>query len=116
MSVKSQQKNINIDFESNSFAIITYAGKAKSLAMQAISIAKKGQYKKSLQMIDEANENISKALQMHMVIIAKEGQGYQLPFSLLFMHAEDQLNSSQMIIEISKEFINLYEFIEFKNN
>ncbi|WP_425381388.1 PTS lactose/cellobiose transporter subunit IIA [Spiroplasma endosymbiont of Polydrusus pterygomalis] len=85
MSVKSNQKNISIDLETNSFTIITYAGKAKSLAMQAISIA-------------------------------KEGQGYQLPFSVLFMHAEDQLNSSQMIIEISKEFINLYKFIEFKNN
>lgn len=116
MGVKVDKKNISFDFEKNSFAIITYAGKAKSLAMEAISIAKKGQYKMSLQMIDEANQSIVKALQVHMMIIAKEGQGYQLPFSVLFMHAEDQLMTTQMIIEISKEFINLYEFMQFKNN
>lgn len=116
MSIKTNTKDDVIDFEKNSFVIITYAGKAKSLAMAAITIAKKGQYKKSLQMIEEANKNITKALQIHMAIIVKEAQGHQLPFSMLFMHAEDQLNSSQMIIDISKEFINLYQFIDLKND
>lgn len=116
MSIKEKKTNISIDFEKISFAIIAYAGTAKSLCISAIAIAKDGQYKTALKMIDEANDNITKALQVHMNVISKEGQGFQLPFSALFMHSEDQLLTTQMMIEISKEFIYLYEFIQKNNN
>lgn len=53
-------------------------------------------------MIDEANDNITKALQSHMSVIVEEGKGYQLFFSVLFMHSEDHLLTTQMMIEISK--------------
>ena len=115
MSIKEKGKSINIDFEKISLEIISYAGTAKSLAMQAITIAKKGQFKKALKMIDEANYNINKALQSHIDVIVEESKGYQLPFSILFMHSEDQLLTTQMMIEISKEFINLYKLINRKN-
>lgn len=112
MDIKTKKKNIGLDFEKISFAIIAYAGTAKSLAMQAITIAKDGQYQVALKMIAEANDNIAKATHCHIDVITKEGQGYQLPFSVLFMHAEDQLVTTQMMIEISTSFINLYESLK----
>ncbi|WP_338961857.1 PTS lactose/cellobiose transporter subunit IIA [Spiroplasma endosymbiont of Lasioglossum villosulum] len=114
MSIKEKEKSSNIDFEKISLEIISSAGKAKFLAIEAITLAKEAQFETALKMIDEANDNITKALQSHMSVIVEEGKGYQLPFSVLFMHSEDHLLTTQMMIEISKEFINLYQFINRK--
>lgn len=116
MITNKNQKNNDIDFEKVSLAIITYAGTAKSLVITAISIAKAGDYQTALKMVAEANENLTKASGIHMDIIAKESQGLQLPFSLLFMHAEMQLLTTEMMIEISKEFINLYQYLKISEN
>lgn len=46
-----------------------------------------------------------------MEVIQQEAQGVQHNFSVLFMHAEDQILTSQMMVEIANEFIDLYEKI-----
>ncbi|CGF63219.1 PTS system transporter subunit IIA [Streptococcus pneumoniae] len=46
---------------------------------------------------------------IHSNLIQKEATGEKIGFSLLFMHAEDQMASTEIIQLLSKEFIDLYQ-------
>ncbi|MGL5268852.1 MAG: PTS lactose/cellobiose transporter subunit IIA [Spiroplasma sp.] len=100
-----------INYESISMNIISNAGNAKSLAFEAIQFAKKGEFNIAENNIEEANQAIALASQAHFEVITEEGKGQPLNFSVLFIHAEDQLMTTQMIIELSKEIIELYKKI-----
>lgn len=100
-----------INYESISMNIISNAGNAKSLAFEAIQFAKNGDWQNAEKNIEEANQAIALANQAHFEVIAEEGKGKILNFSVLFLHAEDQLMTTQMVIEISKEIIELYQKI-----
>lgn len=65
------------------FQLIANSGAAKSSFIEAIQLAKAGNL--------------------------KEATGEKIGFSLLFMHAEDQMASTEIIQLLSKEFIDLYQ-------
>lgn len=98
-----------IDWEKISMGIITEAGVAKSLAMEAIFHAKKGQMKEADAKLDEANKTIGKASHLHFEVIQEEAKGNQLEFKVLFLHAEDQLLTTQTLILLAKEFVDVYK-------
>lgn len=103
---------MTINYASISMNIISNAGNAKSLAFEAIQFAKKGDFKTAENNIEAANQAIALANQAHFEVIAEEGKGQLLDFSVLFLHAEDQLMTTQMVIEFSKEIIELYQKIK----
>lgn len=43
-----------------------------------------------------------------MRIIAQEADGYKIEFSLLLMHAEDQINSAEVIKILVEELCHLF--------
>lgn len=47
----------------------------------------------------------------HASLIAKEAKGEVVEFSLLLVHAEDQLMSAEAFKILSEEFISVYERI-----
>lgn len=99
------------NFEAISMNIISIVGNAKSLAFEAIQNAKQGYFNSAQKNIKEAEQALNLANQEHFEIIDKETKGEKFDFSILFLHAEDQLMSSQMVIELSKEIIELYKKI-----
>ncbi|AHF60559.1 hypothetical protein P344_00535 [Spiroplasma mirum ATCC 29335] len=98
-----------INFEEISFGIITFAGMAKSIGIMAIKSAKEGKISEAWGLITEAEQNLVEAEKTHIDVIKQEAQGVKHQISVLFMHAEDQMMTSQMVVELAKEFINLYE-------
>ncbi|PQP79665.1 PTS lactose/cellobiose transporter subunit IIA [Spiroplasma sp. ChiS] len=98
-----------INFKEISFGIITYAGMAKSNALIAIKSVKEGKTTDANNLIAEAEQNIIEAEKQHMTIIQEEAQGTKHQIPVLFMHAEDQMMTAQMVIELAKEFIELYD-------
>ncbi|AGM25697.1 PTS system lactose/cellobiose-specific IIA component [Spiroplasma syrphidicola EA-1] len=104
-----------LNFEEISFGIITYAGMAKSNALIAITTAKTGNITEAEKLITEAEEHIITAEKTHMSVIQQEAQGVKHQIPVLFMHAEDQMMSAQMVIELAKEFISLYQILKTKN-
>ncbi|MFV7644829.1 PTS lactose/cellobiose transporter subunit IIA [Streptococcus pneumoniae] len=77
------------------FQLIANSGAAKSSFIEAIQLAKAG--------------NLKEAHKIHSNLIQKEATGEKIGFSLLFMHAEDQMASTEIIQLLSKEFIDLYQ-------
>ena len=100
-----------IDWETLSFQIITKSGEAKHKAMEALNLAKKNSFDESLKAIKEANVLMGHASSKHFDVITKEANGEKLDFKLLFIHAEDQLLTTQTLILVIQELIEVYKKI-----
>ena len=96
------------------FQIIAFAGEAKSDAMLAIYEAKVGKYAEAETKINLANEAINKASHQHFELIQAEAQGNKIEIPLLLMHAEDQLLTTQTLILLAQEMVDLYKKIGAK--
>ncbi|MGA9519595.1 MAG: PTS lactose/cellobiose transporter subunit IIA [Trichococcus sp.] len=90
------------------FQIISNVGMAKSLVIEAIQDAKEGNFEVANAKIEESNAFFVQGHKGHSEFIKRESQGEQLTYTLIFMHAEDQLMSTETITILAKEIIELY--------
>ena len=100
-----------IKWEELSFGIIAKSGMAKSSAMEALYAAKDKDYEGAAAKLIDANREIGEAGKLHMDVIAEEAKGIKHQFNVLFIHAEDQLLTTQTLILIIEEFIEIYKKI-----
>ena len=92
-----------------SFQLISAAGGAKSMLIEALQLAKKGDFQAARDKIKEADECFVQGHQSHMELLTKQAEGESLPFDLLLVHAEDQMMSVEMTKLLVEELIELYE-------
>ena len=90
------------------FEIISNVGMGKSLAIEAIREARKGNYEEANKKIEEAKEFLLQGHHSHTSLIQK------LEFSLIIMHAEDQLISAETIKDLAIEIIEMHEDLSSK--
>ena len=90
------------------FQLIANSGAAKSCFVEAIQAAKKGQFEDANAKLVEAEEAFVEAHKIHAELIQKEAGGEKTEFSLLFMHAEDQMASTELVQLLAQELIELY--------
>lgn len=92
------------------FQIIAEVGTAKSMYMEAIRVAKEEQdFEAARKLIEEGIELATSAHSHHFEIVQKEAQGEALPFSIMLMHAEDQLLTTEVIKTMAEELIVVHE-------
>ncbi|MGL5541517.1 MAG: PTS lactose/cellobiose transporter subunit IIA [Erysipelotrichaceae bacterium] len=91
------------------FTIIANVGGAKSMYLEAINVAKQGNYEEAKAMIEEGAAMFIEGHKAHMELVQKEASGEAVSPSLLLLHAEDQLMSAETIKIMALEFIELYE-------
>ncbi|WP_127942718.1 MULTISPECIES: PTS lactose/cellobiose transporter subunit IIA [unclassified Mycoplasma] len=109
-AVKTDKKH-EVDWEKVALGIITDAGLAKSLAMEAIGAAKKGDFDLAKTKLDQAHKSSADASRWHFDVIKAEANGQKLEYRVLFIHAEDQLLASQTVILLAQEMVDLYRLI-----
>lgn len=95
-----------------SFQIISNVGMAKSLAIEAIRDVREGNYDLAKGKLAEGSNFMTEAHHAHTELIQKEANGEKVEFSLILMHAEDQMLSAETIIALASEMIEIY--IELK--
>ncbi len=103
-----------INWEEVSFGIITSAGSAKSSAMEGLFAAKAGDFETAASKLKDANKEIGEASHKHFDVITAEAQGENLEYKVLFIHAEDQLLSTQTLILMAGEMIDMWKEIKGK--
>ncbi|WP_040205568.1 PTS lactose/cellobiose transporter subunit IIA [Neobacillus jeddahensis] len=91
------------------FQIISNVGSARSLAMEALYAAKEGDFALAEERLTESQKYFVEGHKVHASLIQKEAAGDKTEFSLLFMHAEDQLMSTETTTELVKEMIEMYK-------
>lgn len=101
----------NMELEMIIMNIINYSGEARSLCMEGISHAKKGDIDAARINIDKANEKIGCAHKSQTKLIQLEAQGEKQDLSLLLIHAQDHLMNAITTRDMALEFIDLYELV-----
>ncbi len=91
-----------------SFQIISAVGTARSMYVVAIQVAKKGNIQAAKQLIEDGVKVFVDGHHAHASLIQKEAAGEKSEFSLLLMHAEDQLMTTETLKIVAEEFIELY--------
>ena len=91
-----------------SFQIISAVGTARSLYVEAIQEAKKGNIEAAKQLIEDGVKVFVEGHHAHASFIQQEASGEKLEFSLLLMHAEDQLMTTETLKIVAEEFIEIY--------
>jgi len=91
-----------------SFQIISTVGTAKSMYVEAIQAAKKGNFEEADRLIEEGAKIFVEGHHAHGSLIQQEASGEKVEFSLLFMHAEDQLMTTETFKIVAEELIELY--------
>lgn len=94
------------------FEIILHGGNARSLAMEAINAAKTGRIQKAKSIIKSAEEEVNIAHNNQTKIIQGESAGDQTDITLLMIHAQDHLMNAITVIDLAKEFVELYKRME----
>ncbi|QTM00079.1 PTS lactose/cellobiose transporter subunit IIA [Iocasia frigidifontis] len=100
-----------MDIEKLAMQLIVNSGEAKSKTMEAISYAKKGNIASAKKLLEEAGEFLTKAHEFQSDIIQDEAEGKLKDISILLVHAQDHLMNAVIVIDLAREFIDLYEKI-----
>jgi PTS system cellobiose-specific IIA component len=91
------------------FEIISNVGMAKSLAIEALRAVRAGDYEEGDKKLEEASEYLVKGHHAHTSLIQKEASGEKIEFSLIIMHAEDQMIAAETIKSLVEEMIDMYK-------
>lgn len=92
-----------------SFQIISAVGTARSMYIEAIQEAKKGNFERAEELIKEGSEIFVQGHHAHSELIQQEASGNTVVPSLMLLHAEDQLMSADGFKIIAQEFIEVYK-------
>lgn len=92
-----------------SFNMIAHIGEAKRLFMEAIELSEKKI--DSSKVFQKGEEQLKCAHKAHFDVIQKEANGENIEFSIMLMHAEDQLMTVELLKELSKKIIHINQKI-----
>lgn len=91
--------------------IIMHSGEARSCSMEAISLAKIGEFDRAKELIIKANEELGYAQNSQTSLIQGEAASDKIEFSLLLIHAQDHLMTTMTFKDLAVELIYVHEKI-----
>lgn len=89
--------------------LIMYGGDAKSSAMEAIQLAKKGELEQADDKLKAARDSLIQAHHSQTDLLTKEASGEEISLSLLMVHAQDHLMTSMTFVDLAAEIVELYK-------
>lgn len=107
---KSREEEAAADArEMNSFQIIASAGEARSLAFEALALARDGKYDEAKARLEAADKAQLTAHNLQTELLQKEASGDHTPVDVFLVHAQDHLMCAMLAVELIKEMVYLYE-------
>lgn len=88
-----------------SFQLISNVGEARSALFEAMRAAREECFEEADRLVTEAEDSLIKAHESHSSLIMQEAAGDKVQISLLLMHAEDQLMTTELLKGMAKEVI-----------
>ena len=70
---------------------------------------REGNYDEAEEKIKEASEYFVKGHHAHTSLIQQEASGEKVEFSLIIMHAEDQMMAAETLKSIAEEMIEMFK-------
>ena len=92
--------------------IIMHSGQARTHSMEAITLAKIGDFNRARQLIVEADKELGYAYNSQASLIQCEAANDKMEFSLILVHAQDHLMTTMTFKDLAVELIDVYKKIE----
>ena len=89
--------------------LIANGGNAKSLAFEAIRLAKKGDIDGAREKLKESDKSLLEAHNYQTNMLTKEAQGDHMHVTLLVVHSQDHLMNAITFRDLAGEMVDLYE-------
>ena len=103
-----------MDIEVVAMELVGNAGEARSLAYEALAEAKKGNFEKAEELLNQSKEASLKAHHTQTELICNEADGNKVEIGLLMVHAQDHLMTSILARELISEMIEMYKKLQGK--
>ena len=97
--------------EEIAFGLISTAGTARSLYMNAMKAAREGQFDEADDLMKQAEEPSLEAHNTQTKLLVSEAQGHHIPVDVLLVHSQDHLMDSIAVGDLAVEIIALYKKI-----
>lgn len=91
--------------------LVVEGGNARSLAMEAIQEAKKGNIDQAEKLLADCGEALNNAHHVQTDLIQAEVRGEHIPVMLLMVHAQDHLMDAMVVRDMATEFVEFYKKI-----
>jgi PTS system cellobiose-specific IIA component len=91
------------------FQLILFSGNGRSLAMEAIQEAKRGNFPKANELLKMAGQELGKAHECQTELIQQEANGESCPVNVLLVHAQDHLMTAMTVRDLAVEIIEIYK-------
>lgn len=91
------------------FAIVAYAGDAKTALIKALDQARAGKIDEARALVAEANQSIVDAHNEQTKLLAQEAGGMEMDVTFIMVHGQDTLMTTMMMMDETKYFIDQYE-------
>lgn len=101
-----------MDIEEICFELICHVGEARSSFIQAIQLAKLGNFSEASALIESGQQSFNRGHKVHAKLIQSEMEGMRDHLSLILIHAEDQMMSAETFKILCEEFIAIYQRLE----
>lgn len=96
--------------------LIMNSGEARSLAMESIQLARKGNFDEADTLITQSRQASNEAHKVQTQLIGlDEGEG-KVQTTLIIVHAQDHLMCSMLCRDLAEEFIELHKKISTLQN
>ena len=99
------------DISMTGFAIVAYAGDAKTALLKALDNAREGKIEEAKKLVEEANQSIVDAHNEQTKLLANEAGGMDMDVTFIMVHGQDTLMTTMMLMDQCKFFIDEYERI-----
>lgn len=95
------------DLELVIVGLITCAGNARSLSIEALRAARQGNFTEADKKIEECDKAMVQAHQIQTNLLQDEAGGKQVKVSLLMVHAQDHLMNAMTVRDLTVEIISI---------
>jgi len=89
--------------------LVVGAGSARSLAMDAIRLAKEGKFEEAYESLEGADSELSKAHHVQTDLIQRTARGEAIEVNLIMVHAQDHLMTAILAKDLAREIVELHE-------
>lgn len=96
-------------YENDAFQIILHGGNARSSAFEALRFVKANSMNEGKLKMQEAKEELNLAQRVHAKLLQNAVRSGEMDVDFLVMHSEDHVASSQVVVELVSEMIEMYE-------
>ncbi|WKF85814.1 lactose-specific PTS transporter subunit IIA [Lacticaseibacillus pantheris] len=94
------------------FALVAYAGDARTAALHALDAAEAGDFEKAEEAIEEAQNDINDAHNQQTKILSEEAGGANMDVTFIMVHGQDTLMTTMLLIDETRYLIRILKRVK----